>query len=276
MTQSKVARRVLVAIGAALAALLVVAPVASAAETNPNYEQFSGCPTPAESSETPLCIRSDISGGHLQVGSKDVPIKETLTLSGGVDAEFEGFTAGPEGGLSPVKQEVPGGIIGLTGLDWLINFLNLEGLKLYAITELAGTPSNFNISTVTVPVKVHLINPILGNNCYIGSVGQPVTLDLITGTTEPPPPNEPITGVFPEITTDEELFITSFSNGTFVDNSFSAPGASGCVLTLFGFIPISINGLVNSTSGLPAAAGTNEAVQEFDIELAPQALVYGP
>jgi len=59
-----------------------------------------------------------------------------------------------------------------------------------------------------------------------------------------------------------------------VDNSFSAPGASGCVLTLFGFIPISINGLVNSQSGLPAAAGTNETKQEFDAELVSKKLVY--
>ena len=49
-----------------------------------------------------------------------------------------------------------------------------------------------------------------------------------------------------------------------MDDLFAAPGANGCVLTLFGFIPISINGLVNTASGLPAAAGTNTTVQNFD------------
>ena len=59
-----------------------------------------------------------------------------------------------------------------------------------------------------------------------------------------------------------------------MDNSFSAPGASGCVLKLFGFIPISLNGFVNEQAGLPAAAGTNEAVQNINIELALQETVY--
>jgi hypothetical protein len=55
---------------------------------------------------------------------------------------------------------------------------------------------------------------------------------------------------------------------------FSAPEASGCVLTLFGFIPISINGLVDSQSGLPAAAGTNETRQKYSAELVAQNKVY--
>ena len=63
-------------------------------------------------------------------------------------------------------------------------------------------------------------------------------------------------------------------NGSLVDNSFSAPSASGCVLTLFGFIPISLDGLVNSQSGLPSAAGTNETKQDVDIEVTLQSVVY--
>ena len=59
-----------------------------------------------------------------------------------------------------------------------------------------------------------------------------------------------------------------------MDNAFAAPGANGCKLTLFGFLPISINGLVNSQSGLPSPAGTNETTQDFDLELVESALVY--
>ena len=55
--------------------------------------------------------------------------------------------------------------------------------------------------------------------------------------------------------------------------TFSAPGASGCTLTLFGFIPISINGLVNTQSGLPAATG-NETNQTIDTELTDVRNVY--
>jgi hypothetical protein len=46
------------------------------------------------------------------------------------------------------------------------------------------------------------------------------------------------------------------------------------VLTLFGFIPISINGLVNSQSGLPAAAGTNATSQNNNSEVVAVEKVY--
>jgi hypothetical protein len=273
MIQSKTLTQLLSAAAVAVLAVVLLAPAAQAKEPAPGYEQFAGCPSPEEKAGLAVCLSSVITGGHLQIGSKDVPIKKPLTLSGGADAEFEGFSYNSKGGLSPVKQEVPGGVIGLTGLDWLVNFLGIEELKLYVITELAGVPSNFNIESVTIPIKAHLINPVLGNSCYVGSNSNPITLKLITGTTNPPPPNEPITGKAPEVSVDEKG-IVHVDNGTYVDNAFSVPGASGCVLKLFGFIPISLNGFVNSQSGLPAAAGTNEAVQDFDLEFTELGLVY--
>jgi len=275
MHQSKSLARLLGAAFVALLAVALLAPAAQADETAAGYEQFSGCPTPTQSPSTPICVRSDVTGGHLQVGSKNVPIENPLVLSGAVNEEFEGFTAGPTGGLSKTAQKVPGGVLGLTGLTWLLEFFGSEALTLYATTELAGVPSDFTFATVTLPIKVHLTTPsgVLGNNCYIGSVSNPIVLHNTTGTTNPPPPNEPITGKEAEFSEDE-LGILHFSNGTYVDNSFAAPGASGCVLKLFGFIPISLNGFVNEQSGLPAAAGTNETVQDFSIELVLQELVY--
>lgn len=257
---------------AALAALALAAPLAQATAPAKGYEAFAGCPSPSENPEIAACIRSVIKSGNFKIGNKNVPITNPMTLSGGVNGELAGFAANSKGGLSPVKQQVPGGVIGLTGLDWLVNFLSLEGLKLYAVTELVGQPVVGQ--GITLPIRVHLINPVLGNNCYVGSPSSPINLNLIEGTTSPPPPNKPISGKEPEFSIDEASEILTFKNGTFVDNSFSAPGANGCVLTLFGFIPISINGLVNATSGLPAAAGTNETVQKIDIEIAPSYRVY--
>jgi hypothetical protein len=205
------------------------------------------------------------------MGNKEVPISNPITLSGGFKEGLEGFTANSKGGLTPVKQQVPGGVIGLTGLDWLVNFLNLEGLKLYAVTELAGVPK-LGFTTLTLPIKVHLINPVLGNTCYVGSNASPINLNLITGTTSPPPPNKPITGKEPVFSEEKGIFI--FKNGTFVDNSFAAPGANGCILTLFGFIPVNLDGIVNLASALPSAAGKNETVQNLDIEIVESKTVY--
>lgn len=276
MTQSRTLARLLVVLGAIAAVMALSATAASATEPAPGYEQFAGCPTPEENAELTACIRSDITGGHLQTGSKTVPIENPLTISGGVNELLEGFDYNSQGGLSKVKQKVPGGVIGWTGLTWLLEFFGSDALTLYAETELAGTPSNFDFSSVTIPIKVHLINTagILGNNCYLGSDSNPIVLNLITGTTEPPPPNEPISGVEPEFGGNEELEILELTNGTYVDNSFAVPGASGCVLHLFGFIPISVNGLVNEQADLPSPAGNNEAVQDFNLELTARANVY--
>lgn len=273
MIQSRTLAGLLTALAAAAMALALLAPAASAKEPAPGYTQFAGCPSPEEKAGLSTCIRSDVSGGFLQTGKKTVPIENPLVISGGLNEELGGFSFNSKGGLSKTKQKVPGGVIGLTGLTWLLEFLGSEALTLYAVTELAGTPGNFNFNSVTLPIKVHLENSILGNNCYIGSNSNPIVLNLNTGTTSPPPPNEPITGKEAEISFDEKNII-HLNDGIFVDNAFAVPGASGCVLKLFGFIPISLNGLVNEQAGLPSPAGKNSSVQEFDLELVERALVY--
>jgi len=262
------------ALAAGLMATALLASGASARTPAKGYEAFAGCPSPEENSQVIACINTKIKGGHFQMGSKDVPITKTMTLSGGVN--FEGNSvASPAGGLTKVKQKVPGGVIGLTGLTWLLEFLGSEALTLYATTELAGQPKHVLEPPISLPIRVHLENAVLGNNCYVGSFTNPIQLQLTDGTTSPPPPNKPISGKSFEPPFEKEgAEIAFFNNGELVDNSFAAPGASGCVLTLFGFIPISINGLVNSQSGLPAAAGTNETRQVTDLELALPSSVY--
>lgn len=273
MIQRKIHTRLLAALGATLAALALAAPAANAATPAPGYEQFAGCPSPEENPAIFACIRSVITSGHFQMGSKDVTITNPITFSGGYTEEFK-YAATSKGGLSPAKQEVPGGLVGLTGLDWLVNFLGVEALKVYAVTELAGTPGAPIVGQdFTLPIKVRLINPVLGNNCYVGSNANPIVLNLTNGTTSPPPPNQPITGKQPELAaTAGEIF--DAVNGTYVDNEFAAPGATGCKLTLLGFLPISLDPLVNAQSGLPAPAGTNETVQNYDAELVESRLVY--
>jgi hypothetical protein len=274
---SKRMLRLLVAVVGLITAFAMLSPVAQAAP-KPGYTQFAGCPTKAELPGAITCVRSEIKSGHFQMGTKDVPIEKPIVLTGGVEELFEivPIKYNSEGGLTKAKQKVPGGVIGLTGLTWLAEFLGIEALTLYATTELAGTPLLGGTSYAQLPIKVHLENStgVLGKNCYVGSSSSPIVLNLITGTTAPPAPNKPITGIAPTPVFDEALEIQTLLNGRYVDNSFAAPGASGCVLTLFGFIPISINGLVNTQSGLPSAAGKNETVQNFDAAIVDRFFVY--
>lgn len=276
MNQSSIYSRLLVATSAAIAVVALLVPIATAAEPKEGYAQFAGCPTPEEYSFVEVCFRSEITGGHFQMGSKDVPIEKPIVFSGGYDGSGTEFAATSKGGLTPVQQKVPGGVVGLTGLTWLLELFGSEALTLYAITELAGQPGPPLADTFDLPIKVHLVNPggLIGNSCYVGSNSNPISLHLTFGTTNPPAPNEPISGTAPETSLDQERFIFHADNGVLVDNSFAAPGANGCKLYVFGFIPVSINGLVNEQSGLPSPAGTNETIQETDSEFTFVSLVY--
>lgn len=277
MNQSSIYSRLLVAVGAAIAALAFLVPVASAETPAEGYGQFAGCPSPkSENANIATCFRTVISGGHFQMGSKDVPIENSIELNGGYNSKGTEFDFTSSGGLSSAQQKVPGGVVGLTGLTWLLELFGVEALTLYATTELAGDPGPPLAQPLTLPIKVHLTNPagLLGNSCYVGSDSNPISLNLIYGTTNPPPPNEPISGTFPKLSAGEAKGITKGSDAVLVDNSFAAPGANGCKLVLFGFIPISINGLVNAQSGLPSPAGTNETVQEADFEIVASKFVY--
>jgi hypothetical protein len=260
-------------VAVALTATALLATGAQAKTPAAGYTQFTGCPTALESPGVEYCVHSVVTGGHLKMGSKDVPIENPITVTGGANEELEHFVANSQGGMSKAKQKVPGGVIGLTGLTWLAEVLGSEALTLYAVTELAGTPE-LSFSSLTLPLKVHLINSVLGNNCYIGSSSSPLTLHMIYGTTSPPAPNKPITGVEPTGGFNPSTGIISLSKGTYVDNSFSAPVANGCTLTLFGFIPIGLNTLVDAEAGLPAKAGTNETVQNINTELVEVGRVY--
>ena len=134
--------------------------------------------------------------------------------------------------------------------------------------ELAGPPSAIKLSllntalgqgtALAMPVKVKLGNPFLGNNCYIGSNSQPIQLKLTTGTTSPPPPNQPITGDPGELVGYEEGKILIDKENRLVDNSFAAPGANGCG-GLFSFL---VDPFVESIVGVPSPAGTNTAILE--------------
>jgi hypothetical protein len=257
------------ALGGAVVAILAVAfmaPFAQAKTPAAGYTQFRGCPTKTEFAESEICLRSTVVGGSVKLGSKTVPIEKPFELRAGTNFNLENVHANSEGGLEVVKQKVPGGVIGLTGLTWLAEVLGSEALTLYAATELVGTPE-INLNEITLPIKVHLINSTLGNNCYVGSSSAPIVLHLTTFNKG---------GLEPEITFDEPTGISHVRHGIYVDNKFAAPAASGCVLTLFGFIPISINGLVNAEAGLPAASGSNEAVQKIETEFVNEERVYPP
>jgi hypothetical protein len=257
----------------AITALLASATSASAA-TRPGYEIFSNCPDRSVDPAITVCFTTRVTSGHLQMGDTNTPITDPIELDGALKPSPTVGGIVIVGHFDGGRQQVPGGIIGITELDWLINLFPGDLLKLYAEPELAGEVLGGPFAeTLTLPMRVKLDNPLLSNNCYIGSVANPVTLNLTVGTTNPPPPNTPISGQAGDAGPHPVLpGVIQVTNETRVDNAFAAPAASGC-----GFLGLGlIDALVNSVAGLPSPAGTNETIQNGEGEISPVFVVYPP
>jgi len=213
------------------------------------FPDFTGCPVgtnPAVRS----CLSIQSRDGFLDIKGFSVPIGESFTIRGGLEPTSGGeanFHAPSDGnGIFSKPIQIPGGILGID--------FPLPGNAVTARAVLAGPSSGIRVNTlrlsVTTPVKLLLSNPLIGPNCRIGTDSNPVVLNLIVGTTAPPPPNTPITGARGRQSFENgDLIVRGSTN---VDNAFAVPGAQYCGLGL-GLI----NSLINAKLKLPAAAGNN-------------------
>jgi hypothetical protein len=254
MMRSRRYRVVVAAVVAAMAAM-VGAGAAQAA-----FPDFTGCTS--RNPEEGVCVDIQQRSGSLRIKEFVVPLHETLEVRGTLigDGTPTPLFVPPPGstGFIGKTERVPGGLL---GIEWI------PGNTVLAITELAGSPSAIRLNledfSVRIPVKVRLVNVLLGMDCHIGTNSRPVMLNLITGTTSPPLPNRPISGSRGTLAPIPGGF--QVIGNVNVDNSFSVPGATECGLGL-GLI----NSLVNLRLGLPSAAGNNSAELRNDVALAVQ------
>jgi hypothetical protein len=292
-----VRRRTLIAMMTVLVPLAALG-VASPAMAEPKgiFKIFNQCPT--EVPGVTLCNYAQTTSGEFVLGSTKVPINETITLQGGDtptgnpenEREFFAIPAKNNESLSKTALNVPGGLTDfidceeIKGEGWFEKEVRaacksvFEGtlLGVTATTELVATETNpviFNEQAIglekgtalTLPVRVHLKNPFLGNSCYIGSEASPLQLHLTTGATKPPAGFESIHGATGKIETLKEdgVRMIHISGNSLVDNTFSAPGAEGCG-ELFGYTGF-LDSLVDAKSKIPSKAGEN--VAKLDGEL---------
>jgi hypothetical protein len=273
--------RLLVAVAVMGFAALGIASSAMAAPKG-GYAVFAQCPVKAAGVDG--CIYSPTTSGYIKLGKQEVPISKTQVLQGGLlenepsyvkplSAALNGET------LTKTAQKVPGGLLGLVECRKITNFIErilCEGIfengltGVNAVTELAAPASSVVLNSayeqlgvgtaLTLPVKVHLENPLLGSECYIGSSKEPITLNLTTGATSGGPTGKPGTK-----TTKEEGGILVISGVSLVSNTFTAPKATGC-----GVLGI-LDGIINEKLGLPSTKNT--AVLNGSVEIANSELV---
>ncbi|HZV74457.1 MAG TPA: hypothetical protein VFF79_12135 [Conexibacter sp.] len=241
-------RKCLVALLAA-GALLAFAGVASA-----EFPNYSDCPR--TTTGVIACIDAQSVSGSLEIKGFTVPLGESLEIRGGLTEEVGGngpTFVPPTGtnGFFSRQINVPGGILGIE--------FPIPGNAVLATAQLAGPASSLHfrfgvpITTIRLPVKVKLDNPILGSSCYIGTDSNPANINLTTGTTSPPPPNRPISGSLGRVSFEPASGL-ELLGATSVDNAFAVPGATGC-----GFLGIA-NPLVNLKLQLPSEAGNNTMI----------------
>ncbi len=294
-------RRTLVMAAMALIVPLTALASASPAMAEPKgiFKIFKQCPT--EIPVVALCNFGKTTSGEFSIGTTKVPINMPIILQGGLiptgnpenPREFFAFPAKNGESLSKTELNVPGGLLGFVkceeikgegpfekGLRELCKKIfenHLTGVT--ATTELVANEHNpviFNEfalareegTALTLPLRVHLKNPLLGNSCYIGSESSPLELHLTTGETHPPAGFKPLHGTLGEPETLEEKgqVMLRITGNSLVDNTFSAPGAEGCGEFLFikGFL----DSLINGKTKIPNKAGENTAILNGELNAA--------
>jgi hypothetical protein len=267
-----------IAMAGALAALAALIPAGSASAVTPagDWAPFSRCPV-----DDPAMLSAD---GSLTVGQclasssprGSIKLGNTTATTGNSDLQVGLISSGgsfslvtpPGSGIVADPAQVPGGLLGLmcpsdvplvsaVCRQATDNALN----NVTATVRPAGVPADFDLAAglgagqpiLTLPVKIHLQNPLLGSGCFIGSDADPILLrpKNLTAPTgsfarfDGDGTRNPTAGVMLRIG------LHGTSQG---DDSFAVPGATGCgVLGL-------LSPAINVKTGLPSPAGNNNLV----------------
>ena len=245
------------------------------------YKPFTDCPilNPLMQESSPGmatgCVAGVVTSGKIKIGNITTKVRATVKVKVPVAVQF-GIWSPPgaganqfAGGILPPPdglaaqlfsqpQHIPGGLLGALSCpnkNKTVQKLCAEAqatggkdLPLYAAAESAGQITNFQAVTWTQPIKFHLINPLLGPNCFIGSDDNPVVVNpTLTGNgvqeTDPNPTKHPDTAVL------------KINKAQATDTAFTAPGATGCGPG--GTANIAIDEAFDAKAGLPSASGNS-------------------
>lgn len=222
-----------------------------------------------------FCSAQNSPNGSMTIGGLTVTTKHSSHQFGLLENTETGVFNVVEpvgGGLADESIELPGGLRGLIcpstrrftrricrghHRGW-----NESANAVTWTMEAAGVLSEFNLFAGLAleqpigaqPVKIHLQNALLGDNCYIGSDAEPIMLHA--GNLTPPlghletyelngtPTPEGSEGHLQKIEVQ----------GTQGDSAFAVPAASGC-----GYMGL-FDQAIDGTVGLPSPAGKNDLV----------------
>lgn len=190
------------------------------------------------------CVTFVVREGTMQLGDIEVEMEPNSMMIAGGQNQFEHNWAPAEGSVYSNPVTVPGGALGTGSAE------DFGPTAITAHVEEAGTPYIDTLdpsnATVNLPIRLKLSNPLLGDDCYIGTEEEPIDItlngdpDTMGGHQSPIPGddgNEYAGHMYPHLEAS--------------DSDFAVPGATGC--GPFGLL----NGLVNLRAGLPSKGGNN-------------------
>jgi hypothetical protein len=251
-------------------------PFSGPVTLNGEWAPFSRCPIDAPDmaavdgrDATSFCVAALSGSGSIKLGNSSSTTGSS-NLQFGIHGPGAWQVVSPQGGaIVAAPVDVPGGLLGLMcpSLDPLVTTVcnSITGdatNRVTASVETAGPLTDFNfdaglqlgVAVVTLPIKVHLENTLLGPSCYIGTDADPIVLH---------PKNTDMSHALlnfvrfnPDGTPNPSgpLQVVKFTGVTQGDDQFAVPGATGC----------GVGGLlspaVNLKQGLPSAAGNNNIV----------------
>ncbi len=276
----------MLAAGIALAALGAASP-ALAVDHHPtgDYAPFADCPL--SSPATDVCIFAQTDSGELTIGRKAIPIVRAITLQGGVHEDQasgrQTFIEARDGNtFTKTPQVIPGGVFEIAApsslpgfVQGIFNeFVNREAANLTATTEFAAPASAVGVNIqnlveakgigISLPLKIKLSNPLLGEGCYIGSNADPIAIPLTTGSIAPSTRHKPIEGKPGHAKFKDEYNLVTIKEDSLINDSFPAPRATGCG----GMLAFLVGPAINAELGLPVAAGGNEAILDGTLKTA--------
>jgi len=222
---------------------------------------FKDCPL--SNPKVTLCMVATTTGGEFAISSTTLSLSAPIVINMGLYPKHGELQAVAPTDGTPLMNAppIPVSIEGISGL--LTATPQLLGLPLVNLDNfLSGAGPALPLS-----MDVLLSGPAsagLGSDCTIGDAANPIMVDVTTGTTDPPPPNTPITGSLGQGNVNLKNGEFTQTGVTVVDNSFAVPGAYNC-----GIIPGSLDTILDTYEGLPSASGNNTAVMNLGDSLMP-------
>ncbi len=259
----------------------IYAPFTNCPITNPLMQESPPSSDPASGGVSfAACTAGEVTSGTLKIGNIITKVVQPVNVQFGFFPPPNGAFGGdnttgltpspavlpPRAGLSALLVTKPDLVpesllkaLGCPSSNSTVETLcqkaaHLGGkyLKIFGLAQSAGQLTNFGLLSWTQRMKVQLINPLLGNNCYIGTDQNPVVVNPQLsvgpggGLTVEPDPN-------PAKHPDTEVLKITKAIAT--DNTFFAPAVTGCGPG--GLANIAVDEAIDTSAGLPAASGSN-------------------